>query len=132
MRCGMSSGRAPAPNRLGRTAKARRMPAKGGAHKRILSGANRFARITTNLSFFIRIIRVKRFVASFSDTTSHKECLMTLEAYLQQTAPTHAERMAWGHAPRFGTFIHWGLESQPGRPERVMTRRRSPVPEHQT
>jgi alpha-L-fucosidase len=56
---------------------------------------------------------------------------MTLEAYLQQTAATRPERMAWWHDARFGMFIHWGLYSQLGRHEWVMNRERIPLPEYE-
>jgi alpha-L-fucosidase len=56
---------------------------------------------------------------------------MTLDEYLQQTAASRAQRMAWWHAARFGMFIHWGLYSQLGRHEWVMNRERIPIPEYE-
>jgi alpha-L-fucosidase len=53
------------------------------------------------------------------------------EDYLQQTAATRAERMAWWRAARFGMFIHWGLYSQVGRHEWVMNRERIPIAEYE-
>src|SRR5258708_3589146 len=79
----------------------------------------------------MRIVGGKGLVGSLCDRSSAKECLMTLEAYLQQTAATRAERMAWWHAARFGMFIHWGLYSQLGRHEWVRNREGIPIPEYE-
>jgi alpha-L-fucosidase len=56
---------------------------------------------------------------------------MDTESYLEQTATTRPERIAWWRDARFGMFIHWGLYAQLGRHEWVMNRERIPVEQYE-
>lgn len=51
--------------------------------------------------------------------------------YEAQTAATRDERMAWWREARFGMFVHYGLYSQVGRNEWVMTLENIPIPEYE-
>lgn len=51
--------------------------------------------------------------------------------YEQQTATTRDSRMKWWREARFGMFIHYGLYSQVGRNEWVMTTENIPIPEYE-
>lgn len=51
--------------------------------------------------------------------------------YEQQTSNTRDQRMAWWREARFGMFIHYGLYSQIGRNEWVMTYENIPINEYE-
>ncbi len=57
--------------------------------------------------------------------------LLSKAAYEEATARTRDERMAWWRSARFGMFIHYGLYSQIGRNEWLMTLENDPIPEYE-
>jgi alpha-L-fucosidase len=57
--------------------------------------------------------------------------LMSKSDYEQWVAKTRSERMDWWRAARFGMFIHFGLYSQVGRNEWVMTLENTPISEYE-
>ncbi len=56
---------------------------------------------------------------------------MSKTDYEQWVASTRAERMAWWREARFGMFIHFGLYSQVGRNEWVMSLENYPIAEYE-
>ena len=59
------------------------------------------------------------------------EKLLSKPDYEQQTAQTRDQRMTWWREARFGMFIHYGLYSQLGRMEWVMTLENIPINEYE-
>jgi alpha-L-fucosidase len=57
--------------------------------------------------------------------------LLSKTEYEQWTAQTRPERMAWWREARFGMFIHYGLYSQVGRNEWVMSLENVPIAEYE-
>ncbi len=51
--------------------------------------------------------------------------------YEKQVASTRDRRMQWWREARFGMFVHYGLYSQIGRNEWVMTTENIPIPEYE-
>ena len=74
----------------------------------------------------------------FTNVPPCNERTMTMaEAKMERTVEQikeereRAKRMAWWHDARFGMFVHWGLYSQIGRHEWVMSREHIPVKEYE-
>ncbi len=57
--------------------------------------------------------------------------MMCLSDYEKDIAQTRDERMKWWREARYGMFVHYGLYSQVGRNEWVMTCENIPIPEYE-